>query len=220
MRSEILKAVGEIAVDENKKGFVAGYASVFNGTDLVKDTIELNAYDEILKGQMPAMLFNHDSWELPIGKWTTMRTDAKGLYLEGMLNLEQKGVPEIYQAVKFGSLQGLSVRLLFDDDGFYVNDDGTRHITKVYAVPEVSIVSIPCDTHARISQVKSIDNALTIRDFEKCLRDVGASRNEAAALIAAAKKLFAQKMGEPSEERELTQIAVKLAAINERLKRS
>ena len=44
---------------DKPEGFICGYASKFGGIDSYDDTIERSAYDNIIKGAMPKMFFNH-----------------------------------------------------------------------------------------------------------------------------------------------------------------
>lgn len=174
----------------SQEGQIEGYASVFNGVDSAFDTILPSAYNNIISSkELPAMFFNHESFDLPVGRWEEMRVDEKGLYVKGSLNLELDSVTDLYKSIKFGSVTGLSVRILFTDEDFE-EQDGCQIIKNVARVPEISIVSMPCDPSARITSVKDLEGIDNVRDFEKHLRDLGASQKEALTLISKAKKLF------------------------------
>ncbi len=188
MNEEIKMIQSELKALDGDAGYVEGYASVFNSVDSVGDTIHPDAYKSILEnGEMPKMFFNHDNYGLPIGKWTSMEADEKGLLIKGQLNLELDEAKDIYSCLKFGSLNGLSVRIMYRRKDVEDHDDGTRLIKSVIRLPEVSIVSIPCEAKATLTNVKSL---ATVRDFENALRDLGASQKEAMALISHAKRLF------------------------------
>ena len=93
-----------------EEGVIEGYASVFGGVDSYGDTIEPTAFDNVIKsGQKPLMFYQHDRWSLPIGVWEELRVDEKGLYVRGRLNLELEEAREVYSALKFGPLNGLSI---------------------------------------------------------------------------------------------------------------
>ena len=61
-----------------KSGVFSGYASVFGGVDSYGDTIEKGAFAETLSDHgLPKMFFNHDGFDLPIGKWKSARRIAE-----------------------------------------------------------------------------------------------------------------------------------------------
>ena len=77
-----IRAVGE-------DGTIEGYASVFGVVDTWDDIIAAGAFAATIAahkaaGTMPAMLWQHDSDD-PIGVWTDMAEDAKGLRVKGKL---------------------------------------------------------------------------------------------------------------------------------------
>ena len=121
--------------------------------------------------------------------------------------------------MKFGSINGLSVRLLLDEEDVSISNSA-RTINNVKRVPEISVVTMPCDESARMFIVKSISDIDNIRDFESCLRDVGASKTEAKALISKAKALFAtsdHRDDVSEEQKQLTELANVLSQIKSTL---
>ena len=207
-------------VTASDDGVISGYASTFGNIDTVGDTITPGAYDGVISaGIMPAMFYDHNSFELPIGKWTSWHSDDKGLFVEGQLDLSQKDVAEIYRGLRFGSITGLSVYIMYSRQDVTLEGDGRRIINKVSFVPEISVVAMPADPSARIASVKSIEEAKTIRDFERCLRDAGASKTQAVALCAKAKALFGSSQGELEAVRQvqMQQIAARLATLTQKL---
>lgn len=200
-------------LDEGE-GRIAGYASLFSGTDSSGDTILPGAYAEALKGAMPGMFFNHDVFDLPIGKWTELHEDEKGLYVEGQLDLGREDVQKIWHAVKFGSLDALSVRILVDPRET-ASRNGSRVISKINRLCEISLVTLPADGGARLTDIKGDPG--TVRDFERTLRDAGLSKTQAATLCARAKAIFGQCDAD-ERKAEMEQIASKLSAIDNLLK--
>lgn len=176
-------------------GIIKGYASVFNGVDHVGDTIVPGAFADVIKEERkPLMLLNHDRRLLPIGKWTVLREDEKGLYVEGELTLDLPIARDVYTALKAGTLDGLSISFSLKHTDYKFNDEtGGFYIEHISNLWEISVVTFPCDDSARISDVKSldIDSIKTIRDLETALREAGLSRNEACAFIARAKAVIA-----------------------------
>lgn len=184
---------------EGDAGRFAGYASVFGGVDSYGDTILKGAFETTLKRDgTPKMFLNHDAFSgLPIGKWTKAKEDDKGLYVEGELTQGMSLAGDVKAALKHGTLDGLSIGGYLKAGDFDVLDDGRRVIKKWSKLIEVSVVTFPADSAARVdlSSVKSaIESATTIRDFERLLRDVGAFDQAAAkAVIAKAREIFEQR---------------------------
>lgn len=209
-RREISLEDAEIKVSKSGKSMFSGYASVFGGVDSYDDTIMKGAYRDVIEmvgkgsARMPKMFVNHRSWEIPVGKWTKMYEDDKGLFMEGEFT---KGNPQadiIKAGMEHGTIDGLSI-------GFRVGDyeiietegEKLRLIKSVSELPEVSIVTFPADDAARVdlSSVKAtLEQINDIRDFEAFLRDAGGfSKALAMATASRAKRLFAQSESESVE---------------------
>ena len=102
-----------------EEGSIEGYASVFGGVDSYGDTIEKTAFDNVIKsGQKPLMFYQHNRWSIPIGVWEEMSVDEKGLKVKGRLNLELEEAREVYSALKFGSLNGMSIGFRMKDKDY------------------------------------------------------------------------------------------------------
>lgn len=192
----------EIKLDGGEGRF-AGYASVFGGVDSYGDTIIKGAYDYSLKKNgKPKMFVQHESWGLPIGKWLTAKEDDHGLYVEGEFTPGLGRAQDTYAALKHGTVDGLSIGYLLKKDDFEELEDGKRLIKRVSLLAEVSIVTYPADSAARVdlASVKSaVDELETIRDFERFLRDAGGlSKGLTQALISRAKIVFGRE--EPGPE--------------------
>lgn len=175
----------------------AGYASVFGGVDSYGDTIIRGAFDGTLRANgKPKMFFNHDSWSLPIGRWTKAKEDEKGLFVEGELTLGNPQAQAVGAALRHGTVDGLSIGYYLKKGDFDETEDG-RVIRKVSRLVEVSVVTFPADDAARIDaeSVKSeLEEIETVRDFERFLRDAGRLSNGLAkALVSRAKIVFAAR---------------------------
>lgn len=186
----------EIKADPDKEpegdsGFIVGYASKFGGVDSYEDTIEKTAFDNFLKtGKLPKMFFNHDSWGLPVGVWDRLEVDYVGLKAYGRINLKTSAGADLYESIKFGSVDGLSICIRLGENDYFYDDGLIRHITNVQDMREISIVNYPADNNARMIDFKSIKNDTidNIKMFERSLRDAGFSKSDAMALISQAKR--------------------------------
>lgn len=168
-------------------GSFSGYGSVFGNVDYYGDVVEAGAFTKTLAAKMPAMLWQHDSAE-PIGVWTKIAEDEKGLYMEGrLLTGKVARASEAHELLKAGAIKGLSIgyrpkawEWSKDDIG-----DSIRYLKEI-DLWEVSLVTFPANEAAVVTSVKSLES---IRDIEETLRDAGFSRSEAKSLISRVKDL-------------------------------
>lgn len=168
-----------------KEGTFSGYGAVFGNIDSHGDIIEKGAFTKSLrewegKGKLPKMLLQHGGYfgpvddMLPIGKWTSMEENSKGLKVEGELfALSTDRGALIYEGLKSGELDGLSIG--YRARKFTMGtkpQDPTRTLHDI-DLREVSIVTWGSNDKALIGQVKSadIDALNSISDFEDFLRE-------------------------------------------------
>jgi HK97 family phage prohead protease len=139
-------------VDED--GTFAGYASLFGRIDLGKDIVERGAFARSLQERGAAgirMLFQHDPAE-PIGAWTEIREDTRGLLVRGRLAKDVARGQEVLALMRAGALDGLSI-------GFRAVKarrdaaTGIRHIIEA-DLWEISVVTFPMLPGARVETVK------------------------------------------------------------------
>jgi HK97 family phage prohead protease len=181
-----IKAAGE-------DGTIEGYGSVFGVEDSYADVIAEGAFGASLKahkaaGTMPAMLWQHDP-EHPVGVWTEMSEDGKGLRVKGQLAMDTQRGKEAYSLLKMGAITGLSIGFISKAWG-YDEKTGIRTLTEI-DLWEVSLVTFPANAQARVTGVKAADVAqiTTIRQAEKALRDAGFPDDAAKAFVAAVKRI-------------------------------
>ncbi len=167
----------------NAAGELEGYGSTFGNVDLGFDIVEPGAFADSLKDRgLPKMLWGHDFFDPPIGKWTEATEDKTGLFLKGQINLDMQRGHEVHSALKMGSLDGLSIGFSVQDSD--IDRRGVRHLEKVDLF-EVSVVTFPMNEEARVDAVKQlVEKGVTERQLEKILRDAGFSRKQAMALVA------------------------------------
>jgi len=170
-------------------GAFEGYGSVFDVKDSYGDIVVKGAFSESLlahvtKGSMPALLWQHDSDE-PIGVYTEMREDDTGLYVKGQLALKTQRGAEAYELLKMKAISGMSIGYVTREDS-YDRATGVNTLKKL-DLWEVSLVTFPANTEARVSNVKSIDD---LKSAEQYLRDAGLSRKESTAFVSRVKGLL------------------------------
>lgn len=189
----------EVKLDSDT-GIFAGYASTFDNVDSYGDTIIKGAYKKTLaENGAPKMFFNHDSSSLPIGKWIDIGEDKKGLYVKGELTDGMSTSNDVKAALIHQTIDGLSIGYALKKGDYTPSDthEGGRIIKNVSRLAEVSVVTFPADSFAKLDVVSlksEIDTIETLREFEHYLRDAGNfSRDHAKMLIAQAKILFGQR---------------------------
>ncbi len=190
-------------------GTVEGYGSVFGVRDNYDDVIAKGAFIQSLKdhkaaGTMPAMLWQHDA-DKPIGIWTEMVEDEKGLRIKGQLAMETVKGKEAHSLLKMGALNGLSIGFM-SKEWAYDRETEVRTLTAI-DLWEVSLVTFPANEKARVTNVKSADELQAPKDAEKVLRDAGFSKSDATAFVSRV-----MRMGEVrSDSANSTAVAMKAA---------
>lgn len=174
----------------NDAGEFEGYGSVFGVKDSYGDIVVPGAFAKSLsdwskKERLPAMLWQHKMSE-PIGVYSEMREDDRGLYVKGRLLIE--GDPLAVRAhthMKAGSLTGLSIGYILNE--WEYNKDKDAWLLKEIDLWEVSPVTFPANDEARIEDVKAAithGETPTQKSIERILRDAGLSRTQAKAFMS------------------------------------
>ena len=200
-------------LDDGRQGVFSGYASVFGGVDSYGDTIIPGAYTRTLKKRERPIAMRWNHYGPVIGKWTEIREDEKGLYVEGELTPGHSVAQDAYALLKHGAINGLSIGyrpVQITDHG-----NGRRDLKEIELI-EISIVESPADLGATISDVKSaIDEAMSLKEIEALLRDAGGfSRADATALVSRIKSL---SRGEREDEQKTSDILAAIRAATEKL---
>ena len=176
------KFAGVALEDVEADGAFSGYASLFGKVDLSRDAVEPGAFRKTLRRRGPEsvrMLFQHDPNQ-PIGRWTEIREDARGLFVRGRLTPGVARSREVLALARAGALDGLSI-------GFRTvratKDAGTgvRRILEA-DLWEISVVTFPMLPEARIDRVKATGPAGVTRlrlDIARLLRGETAAMKEA-----------------------------------------
>lgn len=191
---------------EDSRRFFSGYASVFNGVDSYGDSIVPGAYAKTLANRTRPVQMRWNHFGEIIGKWTTLREDAKGLYVEGELTPGHSKAEDVYASLKHGAVSGLSIgyRPVKSEE----NSNGGDDLYEIELI-EISVVESPADVNAQVASVKSIiDTAESLKEIEALLRDVGGfSRADATALVSRVKSLTrGDRVVEAKKDEDLSKI--------------
>lgn len=166
----------------------SGYASVFGGVDSYGDTIDPKAYSKTLKGRERPIRMRWNHYGPIIGKWTEVRVDEKGLYVEGELTPGHTVAQNVYASLKHGAIDGMSIG--YRPKKIEMLPDGKRLLKEIELI-EVSVVEEPADLGAKIGDVKAaMDACDSLKEIETLLREAGGfSRADATSLVARVKAL-------------------------------
>ncbi len=140
-------------------GTISGYGAVFGNRDSYGDVILDGAFKRSLADHRrnksrPKMFWQHDPSQ-PIGSWTEVVEDDKGLLVTGQLNMDVQRGREAHALLKAGDIDGLSI-------GYRVvkaSEDETEAVMllKELSLIEVSVVSQPANPLALVSAVKAAE---------------------------------------------------------------
>lgn len=156
------------ATDE--AGTFSGYASIFGEADSYGDTIKPGAFRKTLSERKktggPAMFWSHNPDE-PIGVWTDLVEDERGLKATGKLVTETARGAEAYALLKAGAVNGLSIG--FRARSAERGPNGGRVLTDIELI-EISLVSLPAASRARVTQVKGAVSSASAAAFVQAAR--------------------------------------------------
>ena len=180
--------------DDRYKGTFSGYASVFGNKDLGGDVVVRGAFKESIrkkKAKNIKFLYMHKT-DKPIGIFTKVDEDDRGLQVEGKLALGTQLGKETYELMKMGAITGLSIGYKVDAKGYSYDERSRRRKLKEVDLMEISAVTFPMNPKAQIRQVKGTE--ITIREWEDLLRDVAQlSRTESKIAAKAVSTALSQR---------------------------
>lgn len=156
-------------------GTITGYGAVFGNRDLGGDIIERGAFAASLArwkadGRQPVLLAQHDSGVFPIGVWTSLSEDSYGLRVEGSIANTPRG-REAWALINMqpSALDGMSIGYRTVQDRYDQSRDA-RVISEI-ELWEISIVSLPMNTAARIDTRKA-SSAVAVMSLDRALSDL------------------------------------------------
>ena len=169
--------VAEIKAED--EGVFSGYASTFGNVDNGNDIVAKGAFTKSL-AERPAskvkLLSQHKTDE-PIGIFTEVFEDSKGLFVRGKLALGTQKGRETYELMKLGAIDGMSIGFRANPEKQIYNESKRTRTLKEVQLLEISLVTFPMNERAMVQSVKG---EKSIREWETILRDAGGlSRTEA-----------------------------------------
>ena len=119
-------------LDTEEDGTFEGYGSVFNNKDLGNDVIRKGAFANTLKYRKPKqvkLLYQHKTDE-PIGVIDSLEEDNKGLYIKGRLAMGTQKGREVYELMKMGALDSMSIGYRPSPDDYKYDPKQKKRIIK------------------------------------------------------------------------------------------
>lgn len=179
--------------DDEQEGMFSGYGSIFGNKDLGNDVVVAGAFAQSIgrKGAKAVKLLYQHKQDEPIGVFDEIIEDRRGLKVKGRLAMGTQRGREVYELMKMGAIDGLSIGYRVDAKGYDYDEKRKRRYLKSVDLMEISAVTFPMNPRARIQAVKGAER--TVRDWEQFLRDEGSlSRTEAKAAASAVSKALEQ----------------------------
>lgn len=133
------------------------YGNVKGNVDHVGDRTLDGAYQKSIdkhkqKNTMPKMLWMHNPYETPIGKWIAMKEDAKGLLMEGEFADTEKG-REMYTLMKDGHVDSFSIGYKVIQEKWNTSKQCNDLIE--LDIVEVSAVNFACNEASTLQSIKT-----------------------------------------------------------------
>ncbi|MEM9579969.1 MAG: HK97 family phage prohead protease [Pseudomonadota bacterium] len=155
---------------------IDGYASYFGVADQGGDEVQKGAYAQSLqalrdKGRRVKMLWQHDPAQ-PIGVWTEVREDTKGLYVKGRLLEDVARAREAAALIEAGAIDGLSIG--YRTKKASRSTAGARLLEEL-ELWEVSLVTFPMLPSARVgakAEAPMPQAEVDLRDIAALFRSV------------------------------------------------
>lgn len=200
--------------DDEEAGVFTGYGSIFGNKDLGNDVVVAGAFAKSIarRGAKGVKLLYQHRADEPIGIFEEIIEDNRGLKVKGRLAMGTQRGREVYELMKMGALEGLSIGFRVDAKGMDYDEGGKRRLLKEVDLLEISAVTFPMNPRARVAQVKGADR--TVREWEELLRDAGnLSRSEAKVAASAVAKALDLRDAGINEEPEVLDAISRLTSI-------
>ncbi len=149
-------AITEFKMDK-EKGTFSCYGNTKGNVDHALDRTVDGAYQKSIdnhmkNGTMPKMFWMHKSHDLPVGAWTLMREDTKGLYMEGKMSQTTMG-RDIEVLAKDKALDSFSIGYRVIKEQWNTTKQCNDLIE--LDIKEVSWVTFACNEESLLQDIKT-----------------------------------------------------------------
>ena len=186
-------------LDTDDDGSFEGYASVFGNKDLGNDVIKKGAFADSIKYKKPKqikLLYQHKTDE-PIGVIDTLEEDSRGLKIKGRLAMGTQKGKEVFELMKMGALDSMSIGYRLSPDDYKYNDKQKKRTITNLDLMEISMVTFPMNPKAKITKVKLAE--MDVRELEKYLCDIGMTNSVAEQSAGVLFKSFNREVNEQGD---------------------
>ena len=162
------------AANGREPGWIGGYASLFGRLDQAGDRVEAGAFARSLRERGAngiRMLWQHDPGE-PIGVWTRLTEDARGLWAEGRVSLRTRRGRDAFELLDAGAVDGLSIGFRTRRDQPVSRSGALRRRLLDIDLWEISLVTFPMQDAARVVRSHRLSRDLFDR-FAAAARRMG-----------------------------------------------
>ncbi|MDE0723276.1 MAG: HK97 family phage prohead protease [Alphaproteobacteria bacterium] len=180
----------EIVSTDQVKGELVATASTFNSVDEEGDIILPGAFSKTLsehKASHFKFLYQHDPF-YPLGIIRSLTQTKDGLEMRAKFAMNSAFVRDKFELARMGAFGGVSIGFSIPAGKSRIRPDGVREISEVKLM-EVSLVTFPANTEAKIQDVKGADRLM--QDFKTSFGLSAAGANSAAEGLKALHKCVA-----------------------------
>lgn len=192
LKTAVIDILNFKALDSGGMKFTC-YGNVKGNIDHAQDRTLDGAYKKSIErhvknGTMPKMLWMHNPYETPIGKWVSMEEDSKGLLMEGEFADTEKG-REMYTLMKGGHVNSFSIGYRVIEEKW--NSQKQCNDLIELDIVEVSAVNFACNEESLLQDIKSKmhdGGTPTKAELRELLKSIpGLSKREIERITAAYK---------------------------------
>lgn len=131
-----------------------GHGAFFGNIDLQDDIIEPGTFASA-KARSTKLLLMHQHGSVPVGIFTELKEDGKGLFVAGRLPMADDRVKGMIEPqMRIGSLNSMSVGFMTQDFSFETRGTKRVRIITKAKLFEISLVTFPANPKARITAIK------------------------------------------------------------------
>ena len=202
---------------DDESGTFTGHAAIFGNVDRGGDIIKRGAFKRTLRerkttGRPLKMMYRHRE---PIGVFTSIKEDTKGLLVEGRPLIEEVQLAaEAAALMKIGALDELSIG--FETVESEIDKKGNRILLDI-ELHEVSLVPFAMNPKAQVTSVKTLDEFETIDELIDALQEGQGFEEAAARRVAEAAWAV---LHEPDDSADTSQTVQAVANLTARLRGS
>ena len=197
---------------------IEAYLTTWGNIDKTGDIINREALEEYVAGYnkggvMLRMLYQHNRDSI-IGTWNELVMDDKGLLAKGEIFTDTTLGNDTRVLLRRGVLDSVSIG--FKSNDYEYNDDGTRTFKSIELV-EASVVDIPANSEAIVTDIKSADGSIDFNALKDNLRKSGLSKKQSEDVVHSVKEHWSETQSKSETDDDSHNLSGLLAHINSQL---